>query len=45
MKSVEIPAHVGDVKNYDISSKFSENLILLPTEKNSVVTVLAAMGI
>jgi hypothetical protein len=45
MMFVEMTACIGDMKYYYISSKLSENLILPPAEKRSVLTVLAAMGI
>jgi hypothetical protein len=41
---IEMAVHVGDVKNYYISSKFSENLILPPIEKKQCINRFSRDG-
>lgn len=44
MMFIEMAAYVGDVLNYYIDAQFKESLILHATERNSILSIAAAMG-
>lgn len=44
MMFIEMAAYVGDVLNYYIDSQFKESLLLHATEKESLMSIAAAMG-